>query len=69
MMYIEKFVKKSNKFYIMHNNFHADHGNMPYDEFIDIMADTHDIEYYGEHGIDKNPKVMFGVIKWKYLIQ
>ena len=63
MMYIEKFVKKSNKFYIMHNNFHADNGNMSYNEFIDIMADTHDIEYYGEHGIDENPKVMFGVIK------
>ena len=63
MMYIEKFVKKSNNFYIMHNNFHADHGNMSYNEFIDIMADTHDIEYYAEHGVDKNPKVMFGVIK------
>ena len=63
MMYIERFVKKSNKFYIMHNNFHADNGNMSYEEFIDIMADTHDIEYHGEHGIDENPKVMFGVIK------
>ena len=63
IMYIEKFVKKSNKFYIMHNNFHADHGNMSYNEFIDIMADTHDIEYHGEHGIDENPKVIFGVIK------
>ena len=63
MMYIEKFVKKSNNFYIMHNNFHADHGNMSYNEFIDIMADTHDIEYYAEHGVDENPKVMFGVIK------
>ena len=63
MMYIEKFVKKSNKFYIMHNNFHADNGNMSYEEFIDIMADTHDIEYYAEHGVDENPKVMFGVIK------
>ena len=63
MMYIEKFVKRSNNFYIMHNNFHADHGNMSYNEFIDIMADTHDIEYYAEHGVDENPKVMFGVIK------
>ena len=63
MMYIERFVKKSNKFYIMHNNFHADNGNMSYEEFIDIMADTHDIEYHGEHGIDENPKVMYGVIK------
>ena len=43
MMYIEKFVKKSNKFYIMHNNFHADNGNMSYEEFIKIMSDTHDI--------------------------
>ena len=63
MMYIQRFVKKSNKFYIMHNNFHADNGNMSYEEFIDIMDDTHDIEYHGEHGVDENPKVMFGVIK------
>ena len=63
MMYIERFVKKSDKFYLMHNNFHADNGNMSYEEFIDIMSDTHDIEYYGEHGVPENPKVMFGVIK------
>ena len=63
MMYIERFVKKSDKFYLMHNNFHADNGNMSYEEFIEIMSDTHDIEYYGEHGVPENPKVMFGVIK------
>jgi len=63
MMYIERFVKKSDKFYLMHNNFHADNGNMSYEEFIDVMSDTHDIEYYGEHGVEENPKVMFGVIK------
>ena len=63
MMYIERFVKKSDKFYLMHNNFHADNGNMSYEEFIDVMSDTHDIEYYGEHGVPENPKVMFGVIK------
>jgi len=63
MMYIERFVKKSDKFYLMHNNFHADNGNMSYEEFIDVMSDTHEIEYYGEHGVDENPKVMFGVIK------
>ena len=63
MMYIERFVKKSDKFYLMHNNFHADNGNMSYEEFIDIMSDTHDIEYYGEHGVPENPKVMFGTIK------
>ena len=63
MMYIERFVKKSDKFYLMHNNFHADNGNMSYEEFIDVMSDTHEIEYYGEHGVPENPKVMFGVIK------
>jgi hypothetical protein len=56
-------VKKSDKFYLMHNNFHADNGNMSYEEFIDVMSDTHEIEYYGEHGVEENPKVMFGVIK------
>ena len=63
MMYIERFVKNSDKFYLMHNNFHADNGNMSYEEFLDVMSDTHDIEYYGEHGVEENPKVMFGVIK------
>ena len=63
MMYIERFVKKSDKFYLMHNDFHADNGNMGHKEFIEIMSDTHDIEYYGEHGVEENPKVMFGVIK------
>ena len=63
IMYIERFVKKSDKFYLMHNDFHADNGNMGHEEFIEIMSDTHDIDYYGEHGIETNPKVMFGVIK------
>ena len=63
MMYIERFVKKSDKFYLMHNNFHADNGNMSYEEFLDVMADTHEVEYYGEHGVSENPKVMFGTVK------
>ena len=63
MMYIERFVKNSDKFYLMHNNFHADNGNMSYEEFLDVMSDTHDIEYYGEHGVPENPKVMFGTVK------
>ena len=63
MMYIERFVKNSDKFYLMHNNFHADNGNMSYEEFLDVMSDTHDIEYYGEHGVEQNPKVMFGTVK------
>ena len=63
MMYIERFVKNSDKFYLMHNNFHADNGNMSYEEFLEVMSDTHDIEYYGEHGVPENPKVMFGTVK------
>ena len=63
MMYIERFVKNSDKFYLMHNNFHADNGNMSYEEFLDVMSDTHEIEYYGEHGVPENPKVMFGTVK------
>ena len=63
MMYIERFVKNSDKFYLMHNNFHADNGNMSYEEFLEVMSDTHDIEYYGEHGVDENTKVMFGTVK------
>ena len=63
MMYIERFVKNSDKFYLMHNNFHADNGNMSYEEFLEVMSDTHDIEYYGEHGVEENPKVMFGTVK------
>ena len=63
MMYIERFVKNSDKFYLMHNNFHADNGNMSYEEFLEVMSATHDIEYYGEHGVEENPKVMFGTVK------
>lgn len=61
--YIEKFVKKSNKFYIMHNDFHVDDGNMSHLEFVNIMSDTHDVEFYGEHNVESNPKIIFGTIK------
>ena len=63
LMYIDKFVKKSNKFYIMHNDFHVESGNLSHLEFVDIISETHDVEFYGEHGVESNPKVMFGVIK------
>ena len=62
-MYIDKFVKKSNKFYIMHNDFHVESGNLSHLEFVDIISETHDVVFYGEHGVESNPKVMFGVIK------
>ena len=63
MEYIEKFVKKSDRFYVMHNDFHVDDGNMSHKEFIKIMSDTHDIDFNGEHGVDSNPKIMYGTIK------
>ena len=63
LMYIDKFVKISNKFYIKHNDFHVESGNLSHLEFVDIISETHDVEFYGEHGVESNPKVMFGVIK------
>ena len=61
--YIERFVKKSNNFYIMHNNFHPEQGTITHDKFAEIMSDTHDIEWYNEHGIHDAPKIMYGTIK------
>lgn len=63
MEYINKFVKKSDRFYLMHNDFHVDHGNMSHQEFVEIMSDTHEVNFHGEHGVESNPKVMYGVIK------
>ena len=42
--YIERFVKKSNNFYMMHNNFHLELGTIPHEQFVEIMSDTHDVE-------------------------
>ena len=61
--YINRFIKKSNNFYIMHNNFHPEQGTITHDKFAEIMSDTHDIEWYDEHGIHDAPKIMYGTIK------
>ena len=61
--YIERFIKKSNNFYIMHNNFHLELGTIPHEQFVEIMSDTHDVEWYDEHGIHDAPKIIYGTIK------
>ena len=61
--YIERFIKKSNNFYIMHNNFHLELGTIPHEQFVEIMSDTHDVEWYDEHGIHDAPKIIYGSIK------
>ena len=61
--YINRFIKKSNNFYIMHNNFHPEQGTITHDKFVEMMSDTHDVEWYNEHGIHDAPKIMYGTIK------
>ena len=61
--YINRFIKKSNNFYIMHNNFHPEQGTITHDKFAEMMSDTHDVEWYNEHGIHDAPKIMYGTIK------
>lgn len=58
--YIDKFLKNSKKFYIMHNNFHVEDGNMSHSEFIDIVSDMFSIECFSEHGQENSPKIIFG---------
>tara|TARA_B100000287_G_C20614426_1_gene773417 strand:+ start:105 stop:866 length:762 start_codon:yes stop_codon:yes gene_type:complete len=61
--YIERFIKKSDKFYMMHNNFHLEMGTIPHEEFVEIMSDTHDVEWYNDHGVSDAPKIIYGTIK------
>ena len=61
--YIERFIKKSNNFYIMNNNFHLELGTIPHEQFVEIMSDTHNVEWYDEHGIHDAPKIIYGTIK------
>jgi len=58
MEYLEKFVKKSNRFYMMYNDFGPT--NIHHKELIDLLSDDYDIEFYADHGIETEPKVMFG---------
>jgi hypothetical protein len=61
--YIEKFLKKSKYFYMMHNNFHLESGNISHVEFIEIMSEFFEIENYPEHDIERNPQIIYGVKK------
>ena len=61
--YIERFVKKSNNFYMMHNNIHLELGTIPHEQFVEIMSATHDVEWSNEHGIHDAPKIIYGTIK------
>lgn len=61
--YIEKFLKKSKCFYMMHNNFHLETGNMSHTEFIEIMSEFFDIENQPEHGIEGSPQIIYGARK------
>lgn len=61
--YIEKFLKRSKKFYVIHNNFHLETGNISHIEFIDMMKEFFDIENYPEHQVDGNPQIIYGVKK------
>ena len=47
----------------MHNNFHLELGTIPHEQFVEIMSDTHDVEWYNEHGIHDAPKIIYGTIK------
>jgi hypothetical protein len=58
--YIEKFLKKSKKFYIMHNNFHAEDGGMSHVDFIDIVSNDFEVECLSEHDNELGPKIIFG---------
>lgn len=59
--YIEKFIKRSNKFYMMYTDFVPE--NIHYQEFVEIVSEYFDIEYYADHGDPDQPKVMFGILK------
>ena len=46
---------------MMYNDFSPT--NIHHLEFIDMLSDSYDIEFYPDHGIDTEPKVMYGVLK------
>lgn len=59
--YIDKFVKKTNRIYMMYNDFSPE--NIHHQEFADMLSDLFDIEFYADHGVDTEPKVLFGTRK------
>jgi hypothetical protein len=45
----------------MYNDFSPE--NIHHQEFIEMLSDIFDIEFYADHGVDTEPKVMFGTRK------
>jgi hypothetical protein len=56
--YIEKFVRNSNKFYMIFNDFGP--SNIHHQEFCEILSDQFDIEIEPDHA-GSTPKVLYGV--------
>lgn len=56
--YIEKFLKRSNNFYMAYNDLGP--SNIHHKEFIELLSNDYDIEFYSEHNIQTEPKVIFG---------
>jgi putative sugar O-methyltransferase len=56
--YIEKFLKKSNRFYMLYNDLGPN--NIHHEEFIGLLSDEYDIEFYFEHDDKTESKVIYG---------
>jgi putative sugar O-methyltransferase len=56
--YIKKFVRNSNKFYMIFNDFGE--SNIHHKEFCEIISDQFDVEIEPDHA-DSTPKVLYGV--------
>jgi putative sugar O-methyltransferase len=56
--YIEKFIRNSNKFYMIFNDFGP--SNIHHQEFCEILSDQFNIEIESDHA-DNTPKVLYGV--------
>lgn len=58
--YIEKFVRNSNKFYMIFNDFGPN--NIHHVEFVNLLSDQFDIEIEPDYSPD-TPKVLYGTVK------
>lgn len=58
--YIDKFLRNSNKFYMIFNDFGPT--NIHHKEFIDLVSDQFNVEVEPDHAPD-TPKVLYGTLK------
>jgi len=61
--YIEKFIKKSKRFYITYNVNLSSANSISDMEFIEIVSDIFDIEHYAELGEEGYPQIIYGIKK------